>query len=202
MVKPQFEVGKDRIERGGVVSDPALWPEAVLTWSSHAATHGLGLVDATPSDLPGPAGNREFFVHLNREGPHNRDAIERAVAEASRDRSHVEIAKVSFVVHPTKPEAARMRVEIEEVLAPRGITCRRRISRPRAGSWVVTARCSTPHMWLTRRSAPCSASISVISAICPRSTRGGVGRAPTSARRRLPARATDDARLPGHERRP
>ena len=46
-----------------------------------AEAHGLGLVDATPSDLAGPAGNREFFVHLNRGGPHNRSTAARAVAE-------------------------------------------------------------------------------------------------------------------------
>ena len=82
MVKPQFEVGKDAVGKGGVVSDPALWLEAVNNVVVAAETLGLGLVDATPSDLPGPAGNREFFVHLNREGPHNRDAAARAVAEA------------------------------------------------------------------------------------------------------------------------
>jgi 23S rRNA (cytidine1920-2'-O)/16S rRNA (cytidine1409-2'-O)-methyltransferase len=82
MIKPQFEVGKEAVGKGGVVSDPALWLEAVHNVVRAAETHGLGLVEATPSDLPGPAGNREFFVHLNRKGPHNRDAVARAVAEA------------------------------------------------------------------------------------------------------------------------
>ena len=81
MVKPQFEVGKEAIGKGGVVSDPALWLGAVLRVVDAAEARGLGLVDATPSDLPGPAGNREFFVHLNRGGPHNRDTAARAVAE-------------------------------------------------------------------------------------------------------------------------
>lgn len=81
MVKPQFEVGKDAVGKGGVVSDPALWLEAVLRVVDSAESQGLGLVDATPSDLPGPAGNREFFVHLDRRGPHNREAAARAVAE-------------------------------------------------------------------------------------------------------------------------
>ena len=81
MVKPQFEVGKDAIGKGGVVSDPALWLESVRRVVDAAKSQGLGLVDATVSDLPGPAGNREFFVHLNAEGPHNRGAAARAVAE-------------------------------------------------------------------------------------------------------------------------
>jgi len=81
MVKPQFEVGKASVGKGGVVSDPALWLGAVQRVVDAAEAHGLGLVDATPSDLPGPAGNREFFVHLNRGGPHNGDRAARAVAE-------------------------------------------------------------------------------------------------------------------------
>ncbi|MGH2699266.1 MAG: TlyA family RNA methyltransferase [Actinomycetota bacterium] len=82
MVKPQFEVGKARVGKRGVVTEPALWLEAVGRVVAEAEAHGFGLVDATPSHLPGPAGNREFFVHLNREGPHNIEAAARAVAEA------------------------------------------------------------------------------------------------------------------------
>lgn len=81
MVKPQFEVGKNAIGKGGVVSDPALWLQSILRVVDAAGSQGLGLVDGTVSDLPGPAGNREFFVHLNRGGPHNREAAVRAVAE-------------------------------------------------------------------------------------------------------------------------
>ncbi|MGH2791808.1 MAG: TlyA family RNA methyltransferase [Actinomycetota bacterium] len=82
MVKPQFEVGKDRVGRGGVVKDPALWTEAVERVVASGAERGLVLAGATASDVIGPAGNREFFVHLSRRGPHNRGAIERAIAEA------------------------------------------------------------------------------------------------------------------------
>ncbi|MGH2826499.1 MAG: TlyA family RNA methyltransferase [Actinomycetota bacterium] len=82
MVKPQFEVGKAKIGRGGVVRDPRLWTEAVERVVASGAGRGLVLAGATASDVVGPAGNREFFVHLSRRGPHNRGAIERAIAEA------------------------------------------------------------------------------------------------------------------------
>lgn len=82
MVKPQFEVGRARVGRGGVVLDAALWLEAIQRVTTEAALHGLAPVDVTASELPGPAGNREFFVHLNRRGPHNGDAAARAVALA------------------------------------------------------------------------------------------------------------------------
>jgi 23S rRNA (cytidine1920-2'-O)/16S rRNA (cytidine1409-2'-O)-methyltransferase len=68
MVKPQFEVGKDRVGKGGVVRDPALRAEAVTTVANAAAERGWGARAVTTSPLPGPSGNVEFFVWL-RQGP-------------------------------------------------------------------------------------------------------------------------------------
>lgn len=69
MVKPQFEVGRDRVGAGGVVRDPALRAEAVLEVAVAAAQLGWGLADVCASPLPGPSGNVEFFVWLRREAP-------------------------------------------------------------------------------------------------------------------------------------
>ncbi|HEY3015318.1 MAG TPA: TlyA family RNA methyltransferase [Nocardioides sp.] len=66
MVKPQFEVGKDRVGKGGVVRDPALRAEAVTAVADAAAARGWGAVAVTTSPLPGPSGNVEFFVWLRR----------------------------------------------------------------------------------------------------------------------------------------
>jgi 23S rRNA (cytidine1920-2'-O)/16S rRNA (cytidine1409-2'-O)-methyltransferase len=72
MVKPQFEVGKDRVGAGGVVRDPALRAEAVVGVVAHAASLGLGCAGVVTSPLPGPSGNVEFFVWL-RSGPDRLD---------------------------------------------------------------------------------------------------------------------------------
>jgi len=64
MVKPQFEVGKDRVGKGGVVRDPALRAEAVASVADAAARRGWGAVAVTTSPLPGPSGNVEFFLLL------------------------------------------------------------------------------------------------------------------------------------------
>lgn len=86
MVKPQFEVGKERLGHGGVVRDPALHVETVLDVA--AAAHGLGLgVDAvTASPLPGPAGNVEYFLnmHAGLAGATTDLAGEHLAAEARR----------------------------------------------------------------------------------------------------------------------
>ncbi len=73
MVKPQFEVGKDRVGKGGVVRDPGLRAEAVVAVADAAARRGWGARMVTTSPLPGPSGNVEFFLWLRR-GPATVDA--------------------------------------------------------------------------------------------------------------------------------
>ncbi len=69
MVKPQFEVGRERLGAGGVVRDPRLRGEAVLAVAGAAAQHGLGVAGVVRSVLPGPAGNVEFFLWLRPDAP-------------------------------------------------------------------------------------------------------------------------------------
>jgi 23S rRNA (cytidine1920-2'-O)/16S rRNA (cytidine1409-2'-O)-methyltransferase len=93
MVKPQFEVGKDRVGTGGVVRDPALRATAVLDVVSVARGLGLVLVAATASPLPGPAGNVEYFVLL-RPTLHGLDGDRAGTSadEEARGRAEVERA--------------------------------------------------------------------------------------------------------------
>lgn len=69
MVKPQFEVGRERLGSGGVVRDPALRAEAVSTIATHAFSLGWGTDGVTASPLPGPAGNVEYFLLLRVGAP-------------------------------------------------------------------------------------------------------------------------------------
>ncbi|UFU05057.1 TlyA family RNA methyltransferase [Ruania halotolerans] len=82
MVKPQFEVGKDRLGAGGVVRDPALHAEAVRTVVRAAAEHGLALRAVVASPLPGPSGNVEYFVHLSAGVATDEEAVLTMVADA------------------------------------------------------------------------------------------------------------------------
>ena len=87
MVKPQFEVGRDRVGAGGVVSDPNLRADAVLAVARRAAELHWQTVGVTASPLPGPAGNVEYFLRLRAgaesalAGERLEQAVRQAVAE-------------------------------------------------------------------------------------------------------------------------
>jgi Predicted rRNA methylase len=69
MVKPQFEVGRDRLPAGGVVRDPRERAATVLSVAHAAEKLGLGVAGVAVSPLPGPAGNVEFFLWLRVGAP-------------------------------------------------------------------------------------------------------------------------------------
>jgi 23S rRNA (cytidine1920-2'-O)/16S rRNA (cytidine1409-2'-O)-methyltransferase len=82
MVKPQFEVGKDRVGAGGVVRDPLARAGAVRGVAAAGARLGLGVRAVTASPLPGPAGNVEYFAWLRRGSPPLDEADLRHAIEA------------------------------------------------------------------------------------------------------------------------
>jgi 23S rRNA (cytidine1920-2'-O)/16S rRNA (cytidine1409-2'-O)-methyltransferase len=83
LVKPQFEVGRGQVGKGGVVRDPQRHREVLLRLADFAATHALGPRGVVASPLRGPKGNREFFLYLHPGGQAIAwERIEAAVAEA------------------------------------------------------------------------------------------------------------------------
>jgi len=85
MVKPQFEVGRERLGSGGVVRGTRLRADSVLKVAGQAAELGLGAVGVTASPLPGPSGNVEYFLWLRSGAPALDPAdVDRAVAEGPR----------------------------------------------------------------------------------------------------------------------
>jgi len=83
MVKPQFEVGRERVGDRGVVRSTELRTEAVLDVAATAAGLGLGVAGVTVSPLPGPMGNVEFFLWLRRDAPPVDPAAVSLVVEGS-----------------------------------------------------------------------------------------------------------------------
>jgi len=83
LVKPQFEAGRDRIGRGGVVRDLDVRRDTVLQVAGAAVAAGLGVHGVQRSPLPGPAGNVEYFLWLRRDVPGlGTDDVDAAVRRA------------------------------------------------------------------------------------------------------------------------
>ena len=81
MVKPQFEVGREKLGAGGVVRDPQLRKNAVLEVAKSAHEMGLGTLGVVASPLPGPSGNVEYFLWLRRgAGEINEADLDAAIA--------------------------------------------------------------------------------------------------------------------------
>jgi 23S rRNA (cytidine1920-2'-O)/16S rRNA (cytidine1409-2'-O)-methyltransferase len=64
LIKPQFEVGKGEVGKGGVVKDPVLHQKAIDRISAFSRELGLRVLGVAESPLLGPKGNKEFFIHL------------------------------------------------------------------------------------------------------------------------------------------
>jgi 23S rRNA (cytidine1920-2'-O)/16S rRNA (cytidine1409-2'-O)-methyltransferase len=80
LVKPQFELGKGRVGRGGVVRSADDRREALLSVAQAAGEAGLGVLGFASSGLPGPKGNRETFIYCDLAAP-GLDDIEAAARE-------------------------------------------------------------------------------------------------------------------------
>jgi 23S rRNA (cytidine1920-2'-O)/16S rRNA (cytidine1409-2'-O)-methyltransferase len=64
LVKPQFEAGRAEVGKGGVVRDPGVHQRVVDEIAAQAPGWGAQVEGAADSGLPGPKGNREFFLYL------------------------------------------------------------------------------------------------------------------------------------------
>lgn len=69
LIKPQFEAGKGRVGKGGVVRDPEIHIEVIVSVSNGASALGLFSHGVAYSHVPGPKGNIEYFIHLRKQPP-------------------------------------------------------------------------------------------------------------------------------------
>jgi len=83
LIKPQFEAGKDKVGKKGVVRDPAVHEEVIENFISNANDAGFKVCGVTFSPITGPEGNIEFLGHLSCESESNVDVdIKKLVEEA------------------------------------------------------------------------------------------------------------------------
>ena len=69
LIKPQFEAGREKVGKGGVVRDPAVHRDVIIRLVNTWRDMGLYFADLTRSPIPGPAGNIEYLVHLEKSAP-------------------------------------------------------------------------------------------------------------------------------------
>jgi len=65
LVKPQFEVGREQVGKGGIVRDPALHQQSIDKVGASATELGLRSGGVIPSPITGATGNQEFLLFLN-----------------------------------------------------------------------------------------------------------------------------------------
>jgi 23S rRNA (cytidine1920-2'-O)/16S rRNA (cytidine1409-2'-O)-methyltransferase len=83
LVKPQFEAGRADVGKGGVVRDPAVRARVLRDVAEAAPGWGASIVAVVDSGLPGPKGNREFFLHLvQSDDPTLPDDLDERIDEA------------------------------------------------------------------------------------------------------------------------
>ncbi|MCF4006713.1 TlyA family RNA methyltransferase [Corynebacterium uropygiale] len=88
MIKPQFEVGKERLGHGGVVRQPALREEVTLDIARFSRELGLSTRGVVASPLPGPSGNVEYFLWLTKDAGASSptdEELERMVSAAVKE---------------------------------------------------------------------------------------------------------------------
>ncbi len=83
LVKPQFEAGKEKVGKKGVVRDPAVHREVLERFLDHAAQAGFTVKDITFSPIRGPEGNIEYLGYLEKEAGHAYGGDLAALVEAS-----------------------------------------------------------------------------------------------------------------------
>jgi 23S rRNA (cytidine1920-2'-O)/16S rRNA (cytidine1409-2'-O)-methyltransferase len=83
LVKPQFEAGREDVGKGGVVRDPEVQRRVLREVADSAAGWGAAVLAVVDSGLPGPKGNREFFLHLAQRPSSERPTeLDRWIADA------------------------------------------------------------------------------------------------------------------------
>ena len=86
LVKPQFEAGKEKVGKKGVVRDPAVHLEVLENFLLHAKESGFTVLDITFSPIRGPEGNIEYLGYLEKRGVFEERAFDlKALVAASHE---------------------------------------------------------------------------------------------------------------------
>ena len=76
LIKPQFEAGREKVGKKGVVRDPKVHEEVIETVSCFAGSLGFEMLDLDFSPIKGPEGNIEYLMHIKKSGDAQRPGFE------------------------------------------------------------------------------------------------------------------------------
>ncbi len=82
LIKPQFEAGKDLVDKGGVVKDKNVHVDVINRVIEFSKNIGYKVLDLTSSPIKGPSGNIEYLIHLSTQGIEKDFSIEDVVEKA------------------------------------------------------------------------------------------------------------------------
>ena len=85
LIKPQFEAGREKVGKKGVVRDPAVHREVIYQVMEFAVTAGFQLLHLDYSPVKGPEGNIEYLLHLQKDGVPEGAADESSVSAGWRE---------------------------------------------------------------------------------------------------------------------
>ena len=91
LIKPQFEAGREKVGKKGVVRDPAVHAEVIRTVTDFARSLGFCPLALTYSPVKGPEGNIEYLIYLSRaegEDTVTEERLQQVVADAHADLDH------------------------------------------------------------------------------------------------------------------
>ena len=89
LIKPQFEAGRDKVVKKGVVRDPKVHEEVIEKVCVFALMNGFNILDLEHSPIKGPEGNIEYLIHLSKNNDMNDEmsgVTEREAEDALKDR--------------------------------------------------------------------------------------------------------------------
>lgn len=85
LIKPQFEAGRDKVGKKGVVREPGVHKEVIRKIMDHAAMLGFDILHLSYSPIKGPEGNIEYLVHIRKNMENRQTAMEFTEAEAEAE---------------------------------------------------------------------------------------------------------------------
>jgi 23S rRNA (cytidine1920-2'-O)/16S rRNA (cytidine1409-2'-O)-methyltransferase len=86
LIKPQFEAGREKVGKKGVVRDPVVWQQVLREVLTFAVDGGWTVLGLVRSPIVGPAGNVEFLAHLKKEPPSDPTDLEKLIESVTVER--------------------------------------------------------------------------------------------------------------------